>query len=214
MAACYVKAYFDWIEQTAALSDAERGRLFIAVLQYARSGLDPKLDGRESILFPAFKATIDRDEKRAAASAENGKRGGKPKTKTNLTKPNLTKTNLTKPNSSNKEKEEDKEKEKDEELYPPRTPPLGGDLSPKLQEAVNAWLRYKAEKRQAYKPTGEKALISEIRNNAEKYGEDAVIDLIKQCMSANWQGIIFDRLKKETVAKGGDKNAWMDDYTW
>lgn len=25
MRKCYVKAYYDWIEQTAALSDAERG---------------------------------------------------------------------------------------------------------------------------------------------------------------------------------------------
>ena len=68
MSKCYVKAYYDWIEQTAALSDAERGRLFIAVLEYARSGLEPKLDGRESILFPVFRATIDRDNKVAKRS--------------------------------------------------------------------------------------------------------------------------------------------------
>lgn len=77
MAICYVKAYFDWIEQTAALSDAERGRLFIAILEYGRSGLDPKLDGRESILFPVFKATIDRDSKKSQTNAENGAKGGR-----------------------------------------------------------------------------------------------------------------------------------------
>lgn len=74
---CYVKAYFDWIEQTAALSDAERGRLFIAILEYARSGLEPKLDGREGILFPVFRTTIDRDNKKSAAYSENGKKGGR-----------------------------------------------------------------------------------------------------------------------------------------
>lgn len=77
MAKCYVKAYFDWIEQTAALSDAERGRLFIAILEYARSGLEPKLDGRESILFPVFRATIDRDGIILDARAKNGALGGK-----------------------------------------------------------------------------------------------------------------------------------------
>ena len=77
MSACYVKAYFDWIEQTAALSDAERGRLFIAILEYARSGLDPKLDGREGILFPVFKATIDRDTQKSARLSENGAKGGR-----------------------------------------------------------------------------------------------------------------------------------------
>ena len=74
---CYVKAYYDWIEQTAALSDAERGRLFIAVLEYARSGLEPKLDGRESILFPVFQATIDRDNQKSKTNSQNGALGGR-----------------------------------------------------------------------------------------------------------------------------------------
>lgn len=208
MANCYVKAYFDWIEQTAALSDAERGRLFIAILEYARSGLEPKLDGRESLLFPVFQVTIDRDAKRAAVSAENGKSGGKPKTKPNLTEPNLTKPNLTSLTEDRRHKTEDKR----QKTYPPHSPPTGDGFSPKLQEAVDSWLRYKAEKRQQYKPTGQKALMAEIKNNVDTYGEDAVIELIKTCMSANWQGIIFDRLKKTAVATKGDKNAWMDDY--
>lgn len=77
MGQCYVKAYYDWIEQTAALSDAERGRLFIAILEYARSGLEPKLDGRESILFPVFRAILDRDNKKSCTYSENGKKGGR-----------------------------------------------------------------------------------------------------------------------------------------
>lgn len=77
MANCYVKAYFDWIEQTAALSDAEKGRLFISVLEYARSGLLPDGNGRESILFPAFKAAIDRDNAISAINSKNGAKGGR-----------------------------------------------------------------------------------------------------------------------------------------
>ena len=73
----YVKAYYDWIEQTAALSDAERGRLFIAILEYARSGLEPNLGGREGILFPVFRATLDRDNKIAETNSKNGALGGR-----------------------------------------------------------------------------------------------------------------------------------------
>lgn len=96
----YIKAYYDWIEQTAALSDAERGRLFIAILEYGRSGLDPKLDGRESILFPVFKAVIDRDTEKSRVKAENGAKGGRgnkadksylKQNKANESKPKLTK---------------------------------------------------------------------------------------------------------------------------
>ena len=64
-----------------------------------------------------------------------------------------------------------------------------------LQDAFESWLSYKAEKRQPYKPTGLKCLITEIRNNAQKYGEAAVANLIRECMASNWTGIIFNKLK-------------------
>ena len=112
MATCYVKAYYDWIEQTAALSDAERGRLFIAILEYARSGLEPKLDGRESILFPVFKSIIDRDAKTSTSRAESGSNGGN--AKANAGKPKQTVANASKiPNRRQKTKTEDKDNDKD-----------------------------------------------------------------------------------------------------
>lgn len=114
MAKCYVKAFFDWIEQTAALEDDERGRLFIAILEYARSGAVPDLAGRESILFPVFKSQVDRDLESSAAYAENGKKGGKVKA-SNQTGPKLTKPNQSEPKPHNKEKEEDKEKDNDDD---------------------------------------------------------------------------------------------------
>ena len=79
MGRCYVKAYYDWIEQTAALEDDERGRLFIAVLEYARSGTCPELSGREAVLFPVFRATIDRDAQKAETNSKNGSLGGRGK---------------------------------------------------------------------------------------------------------------------------------------
>lgn len=91
MAKKYVKAYFDWIEQMSALSDAEKGRLFTAILEYARSGREPENSGREGLVFPTFKATLDREAKIAAINAENGAKGGRP------VKPNETENNRTKP---------------------------------------------------------------------------------------------------------------------
>lgn len=77
MGKCYVKAYYDWIEQTAALTDAERGRLFIAILEYARTGIPPELEGAESILFPVFRTMLDRDDELSAERSRNGAKGGK-----------------------------------------------------------------------------------------------------------------------------------------
>lgn len=79
-----------------------------------------------------------------------------------------------------------------------------------LTEAFSDWLKYKAEKRQGYKATGLKALKTQVKNNAGRYGEEAVARLIRDCMAANWQGIIFDRLKNLPEQKGEKQND--DDY--
>lgn len=49
--------------------------------------------------------------------------------------------------------------------------------------------------------SGYAALISQVRKNAAKYGETAVVALIRECMAANWQGIIWDKLDKPHQGK-------------
>lgn len=204
MAKCYVKAFFDWIEQVSALEDDEKGRLFVAILEYARSGEVSDMQGRESILFPVFKSQIDRDMESSKKQSENGKKGGRPKAKTeseeNQTKPKQTKRKPAKANKE-EEKEKDKEKDKDKEEDNPPNPPLQG-VSPQLEAAFADWLQYKRERREDYKPTGLKALQTQIINNAARYGEQAVIDLIRECMGNNWRGIIFDKLDER---RGGSR---------
>ena len=63
-----------------------------------------------------------------------------------------------------------------------------------LDAAVREWVKYKIEKRQAYKETGLRNFLTQIENNAKTYGAAPVIDLIRYCMSQNWQGVIWDRL--------------------
>lgn len=65
--ASYVKAFFDWPEQMSALTDAEKGRLFVAILKYGETREIPEMQGAERILFPVFKAQIDRDSVRSEA---------------------------------------------------------------------------------------------------------------------------------------------------
>ena len=48
--------------------------------------------------------------------------------------------------------------------------------------------------------TGWKALLAEIQNKAAVYGEDAVKTLIRESMSANYQGIVWDKLGKKAAA--------------
>lgn len=122
---CYVKAYYDWVEQMAALEDDERGRLFVAILEYARSGAPPEMSGREAILFPVFKAVVDRDAQKSDAMARNGATGGRA-SKANASKFKQTEANTSKakPTNNIRHKTEDKE-HKTEDDIPPKSPSAG-----------------------------------------------------------------------------------------
>jgi hypothetical protein len=58
-----------------------------------------------------------------------------------------------------------------------------------LTEALCEWVRYKTERRQAYKPRGLKSLLTIQKREAEKRGEQFVVDSIYASMAANYQGI-------------------------
>ena len=103
-----------------------------------------------------------------------------------------------KENAIKDRKEEDRTgKDRKEEQAGP--PPFAD--YPVLQSAFDAWLQYKKERRESYKPTGLQRLISQIRKNVELYGPEAVAELIDECMASNWQGIIFDRLRRRNPAR-------------
>ena len=86
-------------------------------------------------------------------------------------------------------------------------------FSEAMKAKVDQWLQYKSERKEDYQPTGLQSLITQIQNNVNKHGEDAIIDLIGDCMANGYRGIIWDRLKPKQ-ATGGRKEpepAWMKD---
>lgn len=77
MAKPYVPIFYDWLKVTEELEDDEKGRLIDAIVMFA-AGMDYKerLTGAERVLFPAYKASMERagekSRKRAAAGAMGG----------------------------------------------------------------------------------------------------------------------------------------------
>lgn len=61
MARAYFQAYHSILEAMEQLDDAERGRLFTALLIYSETGEAPELPGNEKFVFPALRGQIDRD---------------------------------------------------------------------------------------------------------------------------------------------------------
>jgi len=117
----YLKIWTSFRESISPLNDAEKGRLFDAMLLYAETGELPDLKGNERYIWPTAKQAIDRAAQKADTLRQNGNKGGRPpkqaETNGNQTKPNETKRNQTKANESylfDKDKENIKEKEEED----------------------------------------------------------------------------------------------------
>ena len=70
-------------------------------------------------------------------------------------------------------------------------------FSNNLANAIVDWCTYKQQRNENYTPIGLKSLLTQIENNVKQFSEQKIIDLIYECMSNNWKGIIFDKLKKQ-----------------
>lgn len=79
----YIKLFTDYAQAMEPLDDAARGRLFTALLDYARTGEAPELGGAERYVFPFLKLYIDREretyEQFVDKQRANGAKGGRPR---------------------------------------------------------------------------------------------------------------------------------------
>lgn len=101
-----MKVFTDFAKAIEPLSDAEKGRLFTAMLEYAETSTEPRFSGNERFIWPTAKLNIDREAAYCEKQAENGRKGGRPK---NPAKPSETQINPAKPSESLKDKDKDKE---------------------------------------------------------------------------------------------------------
>ena len=104
----YLKIWTSFEEIIEPLNESERGRLFTAMLHYARYEELPELKGNERYTWPMAKQAIDRARAESEKQTVNGSKGGRPKK--NPEKPTETQENPEKPTESLKEKDKEKEK--------------------------------------------------------------------------------------------------------
>lgn len=204
---------------------SDRCTAYDAIVRYALYEEEPNLDmmpDSAAIVFDLIKPTLDSSKRKAESGQKGGKAEatdkqtaseGKPKANRKQTgsKPEANGKQTASEKEGEKEDEKEGEKEIENECYiPPRSPRAKSDMidaeladpySEELRQAVKDWVRYKTEKRQSYQPTGLRNLLAQIRNSAEKYGDAAMVDVIRRSMSANYQGIVFDWLSKPAAKK-------------
>lgn len=141
----YLKVYTDFAEAMEALSDAERGRLFMSMLQYASTGDAGTLSGAERFVWPTAKQNIDRAQAELEKRAENGRKGGRPK-KATESEEKQKKANESKKKQTKDNKDKDKDKENN---IIPLSP--NGDIPPKGERTpAKRFIKPTAEEVRAY----------------------------------------------------------------
>lgn len=79
-----------------------------------------------------------------------------------------------------------------------------------LLEAVRDWFEYKKQRKEKYQPVGMKSLLTMIQNNVSKYGEDAVVEVIRESMGSGYKGILWDKLKQQNNRQGKKPLSFAD----
>ena len=79
----FLQVYHNWLDAMEDLDDAERGRLFTALLTYSMTGVRPELEGNERYVFRCLSWFVDQDrdayERRCEVNRANGRKGGRPR---------------------------------------------------------------------------------------------------------------------------------------
>ena len=79
-------------------------------------------------------------------------------------------------------------------------------ISDVMADKRREWFKYKTERKDGYKEQGMKSLLKQVANKVSVYGDTAVCNLIDECMSNGWKGIIWDKLQSSSAYRNsGDR---------
>ena len=210
--------YYDYRNHLALLKDEERGKLLIALLDYAENGTEPELEGAALMAFSFIRAQMDRDAAKYAQTVqkrrEAGKQGGRPP----------------KPNESNEKQSEAKKangfSEKQSEAKKPdtntninlntdtttntnnNTPPKGGE----------------APTTSVHDPVPYSVIVNMYHTIAESYPKlRTVSESRKRAIAARWKEYkqnldtfreLFTKAESSLFLKGKNKRNWSADFNW
>lgn len=205
--------YRSWTPVISSLSDADAGKLFKAIARYQDGNIVDICDELgQSYLFGIFemmRLTFDRDraeyDAKCAMRREVGRAGGRASaqkrakeqrnSKSNQIQPIACKFNQNEANRPDIEKDLEIDLESDIGKDIKQDPLDHTSLSDPVLEALRTWIDYKKERREGYKSAGLKALISRVEKAEAQHGAGAVVELIEDCMSAGYRGIVWKLLR-------------------
>lgn len=214
--------YYDYRDHLAILTDEERGRLLMALLEYGQTHTEPELDGAALMAFSFIRCQIDRDAAKYAETcrkrSEAGSRGGRPP-KANAPEDETKKasafsenqTGAKKPDT-NTNKETNTNTNKDTNTNTGTTTPI----PPKGGEPDGAPA--------AADPTPYKAIVALYHDLCPSYPKlRNVSDNRKKAMAARWKEYghdldtfreLFEQAEASQFLKGKNPRNWTADFDW
>lgn len=177
-----LKVKTSWLKRMESLSDAECGRLFRGMLQYASTGTVPSLSGSERIVWAVAMDEIDDQLTISEKRAEAGRIGGSKskQTEANESKPKQTIANDSKekalpPNPPVKEKSIKK------------TSPKGESKESPLDAALTAFREMRNRMRKPMTPYAVDLLVQKLQKLSPD--EQGQVAILKQSIENGWTGV-------------------------
>lgn len=218
--------YGSFLEGVEQLPEDMQLEALKGIIRYGL-GEDPEVSGISAALLAMAKPQIDANRKRRA----DGSKGGRPSKQVDDTsdsknhrlsdaKPVVIETETSGYEDENHRlsgaKPKVKVKVKDKDIPPISHLTVCGmsadDLETlgvvrKVAEKLSDWITSRLEQGDPITETGLKSLVSIAKDKITKHGEDAVAQLITECMASGYKGIVWDRLEK--ARSGTPKKAWQ-----
>jgi len=189
--------YYDYYNLIDTLPVNDKKELSVAILDYVFKDIEPNLKGHNQAIFNTLKNQLNK-------SKSNSKRSQKKE-----------------PNDEPEIKPDGEPKKEPKEN---KTSVLSFkfivlsfikkyNYSNNLKTSLEEWLDYKKEIKNNYKSEASiNKLLSQVKKNIDKVGEDKIIELIDDSIANGYKGIIFDKLTQSSKSTYKTKNEKMDEY--
>lgn len=195
----FFESYYDSLKELPAKAFKEA---LCAVCEKAFKGNDIEVTGMAKTVYGLMMPTVEKSVQLSKERAKSGKKGGEANRKQTESKTEANEKQTDNTFEAKVEQNVSKtggEAEVAEKLQRRKTQKsavMESELSDPVKEKLIEWLQYKTERREGYKETGLKSLITEAKRHENESGSTAVINLITECMANGWRGIIWNKLEK------------------
>lgn len=197
----------NWAITLSKLDDELAGKLIKAICLYQITGEIHNTDSTVEAILSGWKDQMDANNKAYLSKVEGAKKAREKKDIKNnqsLMSVDIKKHQSCIKSDTASDTDTVTDTNTDKDIYnPPYIPPRGretpndiidnSDLDEVTKQNVKTWVSYKQEQfRFKYKPTGLKALITEIKNKEPTLGAEGIEKAINLSMAKGYKGIIWD----------------------